>query len=191
MDKIKIFFTILLFALFGFRIWQTTGCRQFASFYFNPLAIKINVEEQVSLDSSLNRSVSRFFHNKLTIGIFEITKSYMQTFEPRFSLETLGPLGLILILTALFKVVKAPNIVGITHLLIVLIVSVFAILPVKPQTSFYILAVTRFSVAFWGLDYFLRTKPLAILFFGLGFLTLWYFSISWQMPTICNEIFFN
>src|SRR3990167_727894 len=170
----KLLVVILVILIFLFRIWQSSGCREFSGFLFNPLSIKINVESQVALDFSLNRNISRFFHNKVTVGVFELTKSLISTFDTRFLLEILGPLGLALVIFGL-----------------ILLVAIFAIFSKNPKVSFYVLAFSWYSFAIRGLDYFwLNAKSLMILI-TLFFLTFWYFTFSWQMPTICKEIFFR
>src|SRR3972149_11435702 len=85
----KLLVVILVILIFLFRIWQSSGCREFSGFLFNPLSIKINVESQVASDFSLDRNISRFFHNKLTAGIFELTTSFTSTFDSPYLLQIL------------------------------------------------------------------------------------------------------
>ena len=187
----KILIVIFLIFIYLFRIWQTTGCRQFRGFYFNPLSIKINVESQIGTDININRNVSRFFHNKISAGIHEIVKSYALTLEPRLLLEILGPVGISLVAISIFCVFKNKAMLKFTHLLIVLATSFILILPVPPKTPFYLNAVAWYSFSFWGIGFFLKKGIFQILFITLLMMTFWYFSFSWQIPAICNEIFFN
>lgn len=191
MDKIKVFAFAFLILLFSFRIWQTSGCKHFNSFYFNPLAIKISVESQVNLDGKENRNLSRFFHNKVTAGIFEFSKSYASTFESRYLLEILGPLGLILFVIAAYKVLVSRNFVGTGHLLVVLIASLLSLSSFDPKLIFYLRAVIIFSFTFWGISFLTKGKWLMISYLLLAAVTLCYYLFNWQMMSICNEIFFN
>ena len=187
----KLLVVILVILIFLFRIWQSSGCREFSGFLFNPLSIKINVESQVALDFSLNRNISRFFHNKVTVGVFELTKSLISTFDTRFLLEILGPLGLTLVILVLVRIVREKKITEIAHFGLILVVAIFAIFSKNPKVSFYVLAFSWYSFAVRGVNYFwLNARSLMILII-LFYLSFWYFIFSWQMPSICKEIFFR
>jgi len=191
MAKTKLLVIILVIFIFAFRIWQSTGCQQYSGFLFNPLSIKINVESQVALDPSLNRNISRFFHNKVTIGVFELTKSFVSTFDTRFLSEILGPLGLTLVILVFARIIRKKRISEIAHFGLILMAAIFAIFGKDSKVSFYVLAFSWYSFAVRGLDYFwVNVRSLMILII-LFFLTFWYFTFSWQMPTICKQIFFR
>lgn len=177
--------------LFAFRIWQTTGCRHFAGFYFNPLTIVINVESQRSLDEDSKNSTPRFFHNKLTAGIFEYTKTYFSAFNPRFLLELLGPVGIVAVFFGVKNVVERRRTFGIFHLILILIASFIATLAISPKTAFFLIAFSWYSFTFQGIANFLTRKTYLAMFILLVPITLWYFFVSWQMPAICHDIFFN
>src|SRR3989344_3680785 len=176
----KLLVVILVILIFLFRIWQSSGCREFSGFLFNPLSIKINVESQVALDFSLNRNISRFFHNKVTVGVFELTKSLISTFDTRFLLEILGPLGLALVILILIRIVKKKRIAEIVHSGLILIVAIFAIFSNDPKVSFYVLAFSWYSFAIRGLNYFWSNAKSLMILTILFFMTFWYFTFSWQ-----------
>ena len=190
MVKSKIF-AVILVLIFAFRIWQSSGCRQFLGFHFNPLSIKITVESQTALDTQINRSIARFFHNKVSVGLFEFTKSYVSVFSPRFFLEILGPVGLILFILGITNIFRKKVLLGFMHLLIVMLIPLIVILWSNPRISFYILAISLFSLTFWGISQAAKTKSTRVLFLFLFFITFWYLLFSWQMPRVCNQIFFN
>lgn len=191
MDKIKILFIIVLVSLFSFRIWQTTGCKKFLSFYFNPISIKISVETDVNTDLGVDRNISRFFHNKVTGGIFGLSESLALTFQPRLLVEFLGPLSLILVVIAFLEVFKKRQYLVKFHFAIVLTASFIAISTLNSKISFFLLAMSWYSFSLWGLVFFMKTKLVKIAFIFLAVLSFWYFIFGWQMNTICNEIFFN
>ena len=191
MDKIKILFIIVLFSLFSFRGWQTTGCKKFLSFYFNPLSIKVSVETNVNTDLGVDRNISRLFHNKVTVGIFELSKSFASTFQPRFLGEFLGPVGLILVVTAFLEVFKKRKYLAKFHFILILIASFIAIFTLSSKASFFLLVISWYSFSIWGIDLFLKTKLAKIVFILLVIMSFWYFIFGWQMNSICNEIFFN
>lgn len=187
---ISLIFITVLVAVFSFRLWQTTGCKQFFSFYFNPDSIKIAVESQILEDRSLKRPVSRFFHNKISTGIFEIAKSYSATIDVRFLIAFLGPLGLLLVIIAVAKVVKSPKTRDKLWLLPFLI-SLILTSSANPKNSFYLTAISWYFLSFQGVSFFTKSNILKIIFILLIPATLLYFSFNWQMSSICNEIFFN
>lgn len=191
MDKIKIFFIIVLVSLFSFRIWQTTGCKKFLSFYFNPLSIKVSVETNVNTDLGVDRNISRFFHNKATVGIFEFSKSLALTFRLRLLVEFLGPLGLILAIFALLAVFREKKYLVKFHFILILIVSFIATFILSPKSSFFLLAISWYSFSLWGIELFIKSRLTKTVFILLAILSFWYFLFSWQMNSICNEIFFN
>ena len=190
MVKSKIF-AVILVLIFAFRIWQATGCENFKSFRFNPLSIKINVEEQTSIDVGINRNISRFFHNKISTGFYELTKSYVKIFNPRLLFEILGPIGSVLVILGVANIFKDKVILRLGHFFIVISALLFAILWLNPRVSFYLTAASLFSFTFWGISQVTKTKITGILFIFLVFITFWYFIFSWQMLTVCNQIFFN
>ena len=183
-------FLPVLICLSSFRLWKTTGCKQFTSFYFNPISVKISVESQRTLDNQSFLAVSRIFHNKLNTTPFELTKAIAQALTPRFLIEILGPLGFMLTILAVLRIIKEKHKRALLHLLLVISASILAVLPGNPKNFFLIISLTWFSVTFWGLQFFSNTNKL-LLYFFLILLTFWYFNLSWQMPAICNEIFFN
>lgn len=187
MKSKTIILLIIVISLFAFRIWQTTGCRQFAGFYFNPISIKINVEEQTGLDG--NKTLARVFHNKITSGVWELSKAYTGTFESRRLLSILGPLGLILVIASAFGMTKVRKL--LTHLAIVLASQLILLLSVPPKISYYISALAWYSFAIWGVGILTKTTTRRVVFIALALATFWYFSFDWQMPAICHEIFFN
>jgi len=191
MVSTKLLVVILVILIFLFRIWQSSGCQQFSGFLFNPLAIKINVESQVAQDFLLNRNISRFFHNKVTVGVFELTKSFVSTFDTRFLLEILGPLGLTLVILVFARIIRKKKTSEITHFGLILMAALLSIFSKNPKVSFYVLAFSWYSFAVRGLDYFWSSAKSLMILIILFFLTFWYFTFSWQMPTICKQIFFR
>lgn len=189
MGKIKFLIIITLITVYAFRLWQTSGCKQFVGFYFNPLSIKISVESQVNLDQSMSRQLSRLFHNKVTAGIFEFSKAFSFPFDTKFLMEILGPIGLVLVVLAIFEALKARNLLNFAHLSLPPIFSAISLTSLSPKIVFYLLALTWYSLAFKGT--MSRSRVLVPLFLILIPLTFWYFLFSWQIPTICHEIFFN
>ena len=178
----------ILISLFSFRLWQTTGCLQFKSFYLNPESIKIRVEEDVNSDKGVNRNVSRFFHNKLQTAVILASHSVASTIDARMLLEILGPLGLISIIISLYVVIKHKNLIGISHLIAVLIASAWAIISTNSKQSFYVYSFGLYSFCFWSAKV-LAKKSISVII--LAILTFWFFTLSWQLNSFCHDIFFN
>ena len=191
MDKSKfsIFLVlVILVALFSFRIWQTTGCRQFKSFYLNPQSVTIKVEEDVGTDRGIDRNISRFFHNKLQTVVIIASHSVSSTIDARMLLEILGPLGLISIIISLYVVIKHKNLIGIFHLIAVLIASAWVIVSTNSKQSFYVYSFGLYSFCFWSAKV-LAKKSISVII--LAILTFLFFTLSWQLNSFCHEIFFN
>lgn len=191
MDKSKfsIFvIVVILLGLFSFRIWQTTGCRQFKAFYLNPQSVKIRVEQDVNSDRGVNRNISRFFHNKLQTAVILTSHSIASTIDARMLLEILGPLGLIAIIISLYVVIKHKNLIGISHLIAVLIASAWAIVSTNSKQGFYVYSFGLYSFCFWSAKV-LAKKSISVII--LAILTFWFFTLSWQLNSFCHDIFFN
>jgi hypothetical protein len=189
---IKKAFIILIILTYSFRFWQSTGCLQQIGHTFLPLSIKIRVEEQVGIDKDIPRNASRFFHNKVSEGFFEISKTYFNVFDSRLLLEILGPLGLVLLVIGLLEVRnKKNNKLYLSHLMILLIIPFILMLKINTKTSFNILFASLYSFSFWGLGFFSKSILKKIIFIILVAITFFYFSFNWQMSQLCNEIFFN
>lgn len=191
MDKIKILAILALVCLFSFRIWQTTGCRQFKGFRFNPLAIIIGVEAGVSSDKGVDRAISRFFHNKLSVGTYEILASFAATVNPNFLLQLIGPVGVVIAVFNLQILVHTRRKLQLTSLLIIAISAILAMFIINPKTSLYILAISWYAFILSSSLTFVRNKLLFVTFIFLVIFTFWYFTFTWQLTAFCNEIFFN
>ncbi len=191
MIKLKILALTILILLFAFRMWQTTGCRQFKSFRFNPLAIIIGVEAGVSSDKGVNRTISRFFHNKVSVGTYEVLNSFVDTFSPNFFLELFGPIGVVIAFSTLQTSVIKKRKLELLSLAIIIIFSTLALFIFNPKTAFYLLAISWYALILLSSFSFLRNKLLFFIFIFLAFFTFWYFTFSWQLSAICHEIFFN
>ena len=178
----------ILVSLFSFRIWQTTGCRQFKSFYLNPQSVTIKVEEDVGTDRGIDRNISRFFHNKLQTAVILTSHSVSSTIDARMLLEILGPLGLISIIISLYVVIKHKNLIGISHLIAVLIASAWAIISTNSKQGFYLYSLGLYSFCFWSAKV-LAKKSINVII--LAIFTFWFFTFSWQLNSFCHDIFFN
>ncbi len=182
---------ILFLATFAFRMWQTTGCRNFISFVFNPQTIKISVEEQTHVDTQTQNLTSRFFHNKLSSGVFEVSKSYAKFFEPLFIIEQVGPFGLILFILALSYTIKNPTKLQLSHLAVVAAAPFFVIFTSNSKLSFFLMSIAVASFSTLGFKAFRNNRQLMLIALLLTVINIWYFAFSWQMQIICNEIFFH
>lgn len=191
MNKIKLIIASTVVVLvFGFRLWQTTGCQQFRGFYFNPAAVVINVESQTKYDVGVPRAISKFFHNKATATPIEISLSYVQNFEPNYLLAVAGPLGLVLTITSIARLIKTKNKLLVLHPALILIAALLRISKIDPKVTFYISAFSLYSFCLWSLNNFQSTKKIVVLVV-LAVVSLWYFALNWQMPLICREILFK
>ena len=161
MKRILITFVLITFI---FRLWQTTGCQSFLSYWFNPLSIKISVEEQVNSDNNSNRQVSRFFHNKASSGAIEISKSYLNNIEPRHLLEILGPLGILLFLVSIAALVKKPKRLQVVHLIFLLSTMLFSIMSHNAKLVFFINAITLYSFSLWAFSIIEFNKKRSVIF---------------------------
>ena len=183
---------LLLFVFtFAFRIWQSTGCKQFVQLNFDKQRITTAVEEQVLIDKYIPRQTARLFHNKLTTGFTEISKAYVSILNPKILLEILGPGGLALFLLSVLSVVKKPEIHKSVHFL-TLLISIAASLFIKnSQFSYLLLSLGFYSFSLIGLNSIPPKKSFVVLGIALVLINLWYFAFSWQMQSLCTKIFFN
>lgn len=143
------------------------------------------------MDKNKSALASKFFHNKLTATINQLSLSYVSTASPRFLLEILGPLGLALSLISFSKIIKKPKSIYTLGLGAVVIASLLLILPIDPRKTFYLAAIANYCFSIMSASYFAKTKLRAFTFLVLLLASFWYFALSWQMTAICNEIFFN
>lgn len=177
--------------MFVFRLWQTTGCKTFISHYFDPIYLKINTEGQRGLDRDLDKIQSKFFHNKATAALFETPKSYLTYFEPAFLLEVLSPLGLLLLMLSIKRGISKKDKKILAHFLLILASVALSISAYSPKNSFYVLSIILYTFTLWSVPYLAKSKIYVVLFLVLFAVSLMYFGYTWQLKTICNEIFFN
>lgn len=176
--------------MYSFRIWQSSGCLNINNFRINPLTVKIAIESQRLTDDKPNSFSSKFFHNKLTTGIFENSKNYISIFNPVLIISIIGPLGFFLLLTILINFKKITNNFFYIHLAFVCISSVLLVL-ISPKIGFYNFAVSLYTFTFWSLKFISNRNILLLIAIILALISFWYYSLDWQMKLICNEIFFN
>jgi hypothetical protein len=187
----KKLFIVLTILLFGFRLWQSTGCKNYAWFKFDPITVKIRVEEHVGLDESMPRQLSRFFHNKITTGVFEFAKAFAKPLETKNLISLLGPLGLVLLVSALGVARRTSPFIYRAHALILFATLLAATLLSNARITFYLIALLLYSFSIHGLKIFKNNKLSVTIFLSLFIFSLVYFNLDWQMAEICNEIFFN
>lgn len=191
MDKIKIIALLTLVCLFSFRMWQTIGCRQFRSFRFIPLSVIIGVQAGVSSDKDVSRSVSRFFHNKLSVGTYEVLSSFAATFNPNFLLSLFGPVGIVIAILNLQTLTNSKRKLQIATFAAIVASSILVMFILNPKTSFYLLAISWYLFILLGSLAFVKNKLLLAILIFLAIFTFWYFIFSWQLTAFCNEIFFG
>lgn len=183
---------MLLIILFSFRLWQTTGCRQFNGFYFNPISVTINVESQSSIDTAGLRQVTRFFHNKAVAAPLEVSKSFARTLDLRLLLDILGPAGLLFLISGIFEIFRNKHKLGLFHIIVTVVILSFSITSLATPKSFFVLiALSYYSLSLWGVGPLSKDKRLSLLSIVLIFYSLWYFAVNWQMSQVCNDIFFH
>lgn len=191
MVLIKFALAAMLVIIFAFRLWQTTGCREFTDHSFKSISVKLNVESQISVDRELDRNIARIFHNKISVTFYEIGKTYSRNFGPRELNQILGPIGLVSVIVAIAYNAKKRNLKVISASVLVLISATLRISPLDSKISFYIWALTLYLFAFFSVDFWIERNFRIILFLALVLFTFWYFIFSWQLETLCHEIFFN
>lgn len=176
--------------MFSFRTWQTSGCISLNSFHINPLTVKIAIESQRLTDDKSNDLTSKFFHNKISTGIFEKSKNLITVFNPVLIISILSPIGVFLFINifANLKKIKSPLIY--LHIAYIFISSILLTL-INPKIAMYNFALSLYTFTFWSVKLASgRIKPI-IIFIILIIISFWYYSIDWQMKPVCNKIFFN
>lgn len=189
-SKITLLLIIIVGALYIFRIWQTTGCKQFLSHKFEPISITISVESDTNLDHGTNKFLTRFFHNKISTGSYEISKSFAASLNSSYLLQILGPLGTILASIALYQVVTRKIKLGLLHVGVILLASFFSIVTSNAKIAFYIQSVSLLTFSLWGTSFFSKSKFRIIMFLFVLVMTFVFFLWTWQMNVICNNMLF-
>ena len=189
MEKFRVLLVILVITVFAFRLWQTTGCKKFTDFHFQPISVKADVESAINVDSG-GKIVPRFFHNKITYGLFDFSKTYFLTLQPSYLLELLGPVGLVLSVLAVPKAVYFKSKILLFNLFMILLFSLFLISSFNPKIAFYLLALSWYAFSINSLEKVTK-KNLLIFILILIPVTFLYYLYTWRMHLICNEILFN
>gem|GEM_PF-6297292 len=120
-----------------------------------------------------------------------MSKSLVKTIDPRFLQDVLGPAGFLLLILSSVEIFKGRRKLGFIHLSIILSILAFSQTAVSPKITFWLISLSLFSLSLWGIGMVAKNKYTSFFFLILIFYSLWYFAINWQMPTLCNEIFFN
>lgn len=187
----KVLLSMLLTFIFVFRIWQTTGCLSVFNFKFNPSSISTIVESQRLSDTNQSSLTSRIIHNKLTVAPSQLMLSLSSTLTPKFLIDLVGPLVLISALIAIYLIIKTQNKGGLAFLVTLACFQVATTLFINSKPAILILCALWFFLAFWSLDFYVKKTWMVTIFIFLWLYSFWFLFINWQMPQICNEIFFN
>ena len=172
-------------------MWQSSGCVSFLTLKFNPITIKINVENQTLTEGKTQTKTSRFFYNKASAGLLEIGKSYTQVINPKLILDIIGPLGLILLVYAFSYTIKKPSIKNVPIAVLTIVVPFFVLATSNSKLAFFVWSITLFIFSSLGVNLIKPSRLMILIFVLLAIINLWYFAFSWQMQQICNEIFFH
>ncbi len=192
--KIKKFFqiTIILFVVFltTFRIWQSTGCSGFISHKFKFSDVITTVESQRIYDPNPQSLEAKIFSNKFVVVPRIFLMSYLNYFEPRYLLSLIGPLGLSMLLVSIWVVIQKRIKAGFLHFFAVIAGILFSVyLTSRFNNLIILLCLESFSI--WSVRFFSKNKKRFSVFVILFIVSLWFFFINWQMPGVCNEMFFK
>lgn len=187
---LKIIIGCLFLSLFVFRIWQSTGCASFRPFLFDNQRITTNVESSRQYENNPDGLISKAVHNKVTAAPYEFLLNLSSLFDPRYLLDLIGPLALIGALISIYCVIAQRLKAGLMFLAVLLIAQVWITLFTSSKTDMLILCLLWFLLSFWSLNFFVKSKKRFSVFVLLWLFSVWFFFISWQLPLICNEIFF-
>lgn len=188
--KTKVLLILALTLLYGFRVWQMTGCQSFNSFRINPLTVKIAVESQRLIDTQSDAITPRIYHNKITTGIFENAKNFLAIFNLNLLIAILGPAGLFATIYLLANIKKGKNPLIWLHVVYIFLSSL-ALTIFDPKVGFYNFALSLYTFSFWLVFLPVKKTYVKIFLLILIIISFWYYSLDWQMKTICNEIFFS
>lgn len=188
---LKIIIGCLFLALLVFRIWQSTGCVSFRSFLFDNQRIITNVETSRQYESNPDGLISKTTHNKFTAAPYEFLLNLSALFDPRYLLDLIGPLALIAAVISVYSIITKGIKTGFVFLVLLLIAQARTTLFASTKTDMLILCLLWFLLSFWSLNFFSKNSVRFLGFMILWFYSVWFFVISWQLPQICNEIFFK
>ena len=79
----------------------------------------------------------------------------------------------------------------IVHFFTILFLTFLITVGLSSKLSFYLLAASSASYSFLGINLFWKIKYSLLIFIFVTLLTFWYFSFSWQLTSVCAEIFFH
>lgn len=187
----KIIIVCLLISLFCFRAWQASGCASVRSFLFNNQRIITNVETSRQYENNPDGIVSKATHNKFTSAPYEFLLNLSALFDPRYLLELVSPVVFIGVLISIYSIVTKRKKVGFVFLAILILAQIRTTLFTISKTDMLILCLLWFLLSFWSLNFFAKSKKRFSVFVLLWLYSVWFFFISWQLPQICNEIFFK
>lgn len=181
----------MIFSLFVYRAWQSTGCTNYIPIRFQTQKVKLEVEQERQYDASANSSTARLFHNKVSSSSHQILLSLFSTLEPRYLLSLVGPLGVAGVMFVLYYGISHNRKVTFIALTLFLVAHGLSVLYLNPKTAMLVLSFLWFSALASGSKGLSKTPRLVVTFALLWLYTLWFFTVNWQLGEICNEIFFN
>ncbi len=187
----KVIVACLFLSLFAFRIWQSTGCASFRSFLFDTNSITAGVEASRQYENNPDSLVSKVLHNKFTVTPHEFFLNFSTLLDPRYLLYLIAPLGLIGAVVSVYCIVSQSIKSGLVFLAVLSGALTYATLFNGSKTDMLILCSLWFLLSFWSLSFFAKTKIRFLVLVLLWLYSIWFFFISWQLPLICNEIFFK
>lgn len=173
-----------------FRVWQSSGCKSFISHKFKTIDIVTAVESQRLYDNNASSLEAKIFNNKLLLAPQVFLLAYLQYFQPQYLLSLIGPLGVVMFFSGIWVVIEKRSKKGLFHLFVVLLTIIFSVY-INPKLNNLLVLASLESFSFWSVTLFAKNKARLAIFIALFIISLLFFFINWQLPNVCDGIFFK
>lgn len=105
--KLKYFYLIFLCIIFGLLLNLIFICKNYnGNFHFENHVISFHLNELIQTEESTSITITRFFHNKISVFIFDLFSRYLQFFNIFYLINILsifGVFGLFYFYFSIFK----------------------------------------------------------------------------------------
>ena len=163
--NLKYLLLVCLVALFAYLFKIDLSCNNYnGDFHYSSHVVSFHLSELTSTETHVPIFVARFFHNKVSVMLFDIFFRYTQYFNIFYLINTLGIIGLFGLLYFYFflfgniKVGKLLKVFGII-LLLLPFAEIFQAIKLFPFKMFAFILPYQ-GAAFVGILYFLKQKSL-------------------------------
>lgn len=168
-------------------------CKQLNdSFHYSSFDVSLKTIDAIHSDGHTSVNITRFIHNKLTIGIQQAFIEYISFFDTTLIAQVISPLGLMSLIAGIYYLIRKKQTVFLLLGLLLLLLP-FVEIFMNTKVSFSLFAfsdlIIMVIISLYGLVGLINIQRfrfiLCFMCAGVCLSLLWYFNLPVSLQAIC------